>query len=981
MKINSLIFTLLLLSVCGQVFPQAIVITDDATYTTGHASSVLDVKSTTKGLLIPRLTQAERNAIGSPAGGLMIYQTDNSPGFYYYNGSTWTTVGQAPDGSETKVNSGASINITGSGTQAAPYTPAFRTQSVTQAQRIAISSPFTGQIVWCSDCGASGEMQLYNGSSWTNWCGSTPAPVLPTVTTTAVSSVAGTTASSGGNVTSDGGGTVTARGVCWSTSSSPTIANSKTTDGSGSGSFTSSITGLSYGTLYYVRAYATNSTGTSYGNEITFTTFNLPSLSTYAISSVTGTTASSGGNVTSDGGVSVTVRGVCWSTSTSPTTANSLTSNGGGTGSFVSSITGLSNGTTYYVRAYATNAAGTAYGNQVSLTTLTVPTVTTTAVYSIAQTDAYSGGNVTSDGGASISQKGVCWSTSPNPTIANSLTYNGLGTGVYLSYLSGLTAGTTYYVRAYATNSVGTSYGTEVNFTTLNVPTLTTTEITSITNSTASSGGTISSTGGAAITARGVCWSTTPNPTVALATKTTDAASNPFTSSITGLSSGTLYYVRAYATNSQGTGYGQPLTFTTSSPTVPSLTTTAVTSVKAFTASSGGDISSDGGAAITARGVCWSTSPNPTVDLTSKTTDAATDPYNSSITGLGPLSTFYLRAYATNSIGTGYGNEVTFTTPDLAAGDSYQGGIIAYILQFSDVGYQAGATGGIIAATADQSAGAEWGCYLTNISGAERTNVGGGSANTDDIEAVCTTDGIAADLCANLNSGGYTDWYLPSKDELNKLTTIKSSIGMTSGTYWSSSEQTFNPGANAWTQLFSDNSTTPAAKNSSYKVRAVRSILRIGDAYQGGIIYYILKPGDPGYDPNVTHGLIALTYDWGATSWGCRGTIICGAYGTAIGTGSSNTQAIDLNCTASSIAADVCWNSTANGYSDWYLPSKDELNKLYPMMSTVGGFSTTYYWSSSEYNNNNAWTQNFGTGVQSYADKNQSYRVRPIRKF
>ena len=271
----------------------------------------------------------------------MIYQTDNSPGFYYYNGST-----MGDDyrhcrrfRNESKFRSERQCNRN----TALRQHPMLRLQNsdVTQAQRIAISSPITGQIVWCSDCGAFGEMQLYNGSSWTTWCGNTPAPILPTVTTAAVTSIAGTTAYSGGNVTSDGGGTVTARGVCWSTSSSPTTANSKTTDGTGSGSFTSSITGLCFGTTYYVRAYATNGAGTSYGSDLTLTTINVPTVTTTAQSSVTGISASSGGNITNDGGGTVSARGVCWSTTSNPTTANSTTSNGSGTGSFVSSITGL----------------------------------------------------------------------------------------------------------------------------------------------------------------------------------------------------------------------------------------------------------------------------------------------------------------------------------------------------------------------------------------------------------------------------------------------------------------------------------------------------------------------------------------------------------------------------------------------------------------------------------------------------------------
>jgi trimeric autotransporter adhesin len=209
--------------------------------------------------------------------------------------------------------------------------------------------------------------------------------VKPTVSTTAVSSVTGTTASSGGNVTADGGASVTARGVCWSTSTAPTTANSNTSNGSGTGTYTSSVTGLTVGTTYYLRAYATNSNGTAYGNEVTFTTTSnsVPTLSTTAISSITTNSASSGGNVTSDGGASVTVRGVCWNTLSTPTTANSKTTDGSGTGVFTSSITGLTAGTTYYVRAYATNSAGTGYGSEYSFTALKNPqTITFNALSS-----------------------------------------------------------------------------------------------------------------------------------------------------------------------------------------------------------------------------------------------------------------------------------------------------------------------------------------------------------------------------------------------------------------------------------------------------------------------------------------------------------------------------------------------------------------------------------------------------------------------
>jgi uncharacterized protein (TIGR02145 family) len=125
--------------------------------------------------------------------------------------------------------------------------------------------------------------------------------------------------------------------------------------------------------MYYVRAYATNSEGTGYGNELSFTTLedlSIPILSTTEITEITQTTAKSGGNITDDGGATVTARGVCWSTSQNPTISGSKTEDGTGAGNFTSSISGLEPNTKYYVRAYATNSKGTGYGNELSFTTL-----------------------------------------------------------------------------------------------------------------------------------------------------------------------------------------------------------------------------------------------------------------------------------------------------------------------------------------------------------------------------------------------------------------------------------------------------------------------------------------------------------------------------------------------------------------------------------------------------------------------------------
>jgi uncharacterized protein (TIGR02145 family) len=197
---------------------------------------------------------------------------------------------------------------------------------------------------------------------------------LPVLSTVIVSGITQTGAVSGGNITSDGGASVTDRGVCWSASTNPAVTGTHTTDGTGTGSFASNLTGLSSGTTYYVRAYATNSVGTAYGNEVSFATNPpvLATLTTTAPSSITATTTVSGGEITSDGNGTITARGVCWGTVTDPTVTDSHTTDGTGTGSFTSNLTGLSAATTYYVRAYATNSAGTAYGNQVSFNTMLV---------------------------------------------------------------------------------------------------------------------------------------------------------------------------------------------------------------------------------------------------------------------------------------------------------------------------------------------------------------------------------------------------------------------------------------------------------------------------------------------------------------------------------------------------------------------------------------------------------------------------------
>ena len=203
------------------------------------------------------------------------------------------------------------------------------------------------------------------------------------------------------------------------------------------------------------------------------TEYILPTVTTSEVTNIGKNTAKCGGEVT-EGDYTVTARGVCWSTADNPTIDDSHTVDGGGAGSFTSNITGLTENTTYYVRAYATSGAGTVYGATKTFVTTAyiLPTVTTSEVNNITYTTAKCGGVVT-EGDYTVTARGVCWNTNGNPTVADSHTVDGGGAGSFTSNITGLTENTTYYVRAYATSSAGTVYGETRTFETNNPNTFT----------------------------------------------------------------------------------------------------------------------------------------------------------------------------------------------------------------------------------------------------------------------------------------------------------------------------------------------------------------------------------------------------------------------------------------------------------------------------------------------------------------------------
>jgi hypothetical protein len=752
-----------------------------------------------------------------------------------------------------------------------------------------------------------------------------PGSSLSSVITSSISGLGYSSVTVNGNITNAGNEFILTRGVCLSAKPQPGLGDTVFVNGTGPGSFTTVCNQLAPNTTYHVRAFATNTVGSSFGNELSFVTkaLTIPVLATQSVSNLTNTSAISGGNISDEGGTPVLGRGVCWSLSASPTLTDHVVPEGVGAGSYIVMIAGLTPNTLYHVRAYATNAQGTSYGNDISFTTIILQTasLTTNAVSNISYTKALSGGNITNDNGSSVTSRGICWATTASPTTANSINSQAGGLGTFTDTVSGLTANTTYYVRAFAINGGGTSYGNQVSFVTLPMalPALTTKPISGISSNLAGSGGTITSDGGSSITAKGVCWSLNPAPTIAN-NKTTDGTGlASYNSTMTGLNPVTLYYVRAYATNGLGTVYGNEINFTTTNlvnpgPTVPILGTSTSVITGSSTASSGGYVSSDGGSAVTVRGVCWSTTTNPTL-ANSFSTDGGTGLgyFTSAITGISGCGTvYYVRAYATNSTGTGYGTQNTISTGLLSTLSTND---------ITSIGNYTAVSGGVISDNGGcpvTQKGVCWNYVSGPTTGNAHTSDGSGNASF-----VSNLTGL------NGNRTYYVRAYTTN------------SVGTTYGP-----EKSFV-------------TNTPP---SPY----------IGQNYGGGIVFYI--------DGTGIHGLVSSTSDQGSGVWGCSGTDI--PTDVVLGSGATNTASIVASCSESNIAAKICDNLVLNGYSDWFLASRDECTLIYTNLAVTGLMSFSgLYWTSSQGDANTVGYYNFYNGGYYGTSKTSNLQVRAIRAF
>lgn len=251
----------------------------------------------------------------------------------------------------------------------------------------------------------------------------------------------------------------------------------------------------------------------------------------------------------------------------------------------------------------------------------------------------------------------------------------------------------------------------------------------------------------------------------------------------------------------------------------PSLTTDDVIAVKQLTASCGGNITSDGGAAITDRGVCWNLTGTPSITDSKISAGTGKGIFTVNLNGLSLGTKYYVRAYATNSKGTSYGEEKNFTTDaTLEIGLAYAGGLIFYL----DLTKQHG----LVCADTTLGVFNKWGCKGKKLTGAMGKTIGTGAQNTIDISAGCPSVGAAGDICSKFVFRGYSDWFLPSQDELALIYTnlAKNGLGgFAKQPHWSST-QAPTDGANFAIGIsFTDGSVSNAGKDNPSYIRAARA--------------------------------------------------------------------------------------------------------------------------------------------------------------
>lgn len=474
-----------------------------------------------------------------------------------------------------------------------------------------------------------------------------------------------------------GDGEVTEIGFCWSAeSNAPTteMSHQACNDQLEAEKFNLLIENLLPETVYYIRAYGINEHGTGYGPVFTYTSgqSTQPVVETGEAEDITETTARLTGRVVSDGGSSLISKGFYYSTDANNVAKGARCYSTKEGNDILCELKDLAVATTYYYCAYAENANGIRTGEVRSFTTAgqrTTPTVQTAEPSNLTETSARLNGRITSDGHSNILSKGFYWGTDGNPVQNGTQVVSKSEGNSFLYDLGNLTAGTTYYVCAYAENGEGTGYGEVVSFSTraaTTAPILGTTTVSNITETGVNLAAEITSDGGMDITEKGFCYSSTnAEPTINDNKETSTAGGNSITATLGNLASNTTYYVRAYATNGRGTSYGAVQQFTTTdNRTTPIISTVTASNITESSVELIASITDNGNGTIVEKGFCYTTDANslPTISSDKIVSSAAGNEISQTLAGLKAITTYYIRAYANNGSMTGYSDVITVTT-------------------------------------------------------------------------------------------------------------------------------------------------------------------------------------------------------------------------------------------------------------------------------------------------------------------------------
>ena len=393
---------------------------------------------------------------------------------------------------------------------------------------------------------------------------------LPKVSAVDVSKIASTSATLTADVTDHGGETVSEVGFYYSLDPAVDDETSvKVTRNYAGGAFSTSLTDLSVFTTYYVKAYAVNSAGVAYSSVVSFKTLaDVPVVQTLGSAEVGSDGATLSGTVLTDNGASITERGFVWMQGDgTPTTSNSKLKASGTTGDFTATLSGLDPNKKYSFRAYAINSVGTAYGAVMTFSTIAdLPSLSATKVSNLNTTSATFTSSVISHGGETVSEVGFYYSKSEDVSVATAFKVTeSYSSDTFVIDVGDLEIGTQYYVRAYAKNSAGEALNPIVSFKTVSTePSVKTTGSSEVTAYSALLSGEVLDDNGEPVTECGFVWlKGTSTPTTSSQKITLEGTLGAISATLSGLEPDQTYTFRAYAKNSKGTAYGDPMTFTT----------------------------------------------------------------------------------------------------------------------------------------------------------------------------------------------------------------------------------------------------------------------------------------------------------------------------------------------------------------------------------------------------------------------------------